>query len=79
MGVHLSADLGSVLAATNQAQGGTASMLPLLIIGGLLIAFMMWSNRRRQKRAAEFRSKLRPGQRVQLYAGLLGLLAKKFH
>ena len=47
-------------------------MLPLLIIGGLLIAFMMWSNLRRQKKAAEFRSQLRPGQRVQLYAGLLG-------
>ncbi len=74
MGVQLSANLGTVLAATNQAQGGTASMLPLLIIGGLLIAFMMWSNRRRQKRAAEFRSKLRPGQRVQLYAGLLGTI-----
>lgn len=76
MGVHLFADLGPVLADANQTQpqGGGASMLPLLIIGALLIGFMMWSNRRRQKRAEEFRSRLRPGQRVQLYAGLLGTI-----
>lgn len=74
MGVHLLAfaDTAS-LGATDAAQGGGgASMLPLLIIGGALIAFMMWSNRRRQKQAAQFRSRLRPGQRVQLYAGLIG-------
>lgn len=47
-------------------------MIPLLVIGALFIGFMMWSNRRRQKQAQEFRSRLRPGQRVQLYAGLLG-------
>lgn len=74
MGVHVLTVVGPVLADTTdqpQPQGGFG-MLPLLIIGGLLIAFMMWSNRRRQKKASEFRSRLRPGQRVQLYAGLLG-------
>lgn len=74
MGVHLLAfaDTAFLDAADAPQAGGGASMLPLLIIGGALIAFMMWSNRRRQKQAAQFRSRLRPGQRVQLYAGLIG-------
>lgn len=74
MGVHVFASAGSIVAETDQAQGGQGGfgMLPLLVIGALFIGFMMWSNRRRQKQAREFRSNLRPGQRVQLYAGLLG-------
>src|SRR5699024_997777 len=73
MGVDVLAAAGSILsdAEPTQPQGGFG-FLPLLVIGALFIGFMMWSNRRRQKQAQEFRSRLRPGQRVQLYAGLLG-------
>src|SRR5690625_7420808 len=74
MGVNVLAAAGSVLSDAEQAQpqGGLGGFVPLLVIGALFIGFMMWSNRRRQKQAQEFRSRLRPGQRVQLYAGLLG-------
>jgi|SRR5690625_292692 len=73
MGVDVLAAAGSILSDAEQAppQGGFG-FIPLLVIGALFIGFMMWSNRRRQKQAQEFRSRLRPGQRVQLYAGLLG-------
>lgn len=73
MGAQVSAVTILANADAAPAQGG-GGMLPLLIIGAALIGFMMWSNRRRQKKAAEFRSQLRPGQRVQLYAGLLGTI-----
>src|SRR5699024_2099714 len=74
MGVNVLAAAGSVLrgAANAHQQGVIGRFVPLLVIGSLFIGFMMWSNRRRQKQAQEFRSRLRPGQRVQLYAGLLG-------
>lgn len=49
-------------------------MLPLLVVAGLFLLFMMWSNRNRQKRAAKFRQGLRPGQKVQLMGGLIGHL-----
>ena|SRR5690625_607664 len=74
MGVHVLADAGELLAETAQPEGGGFGMLPLLIIGAALIGFMMWSNRRRQKQAVEFRNRLRPGQRVQMYAGLIGTI-----
>jgi len=74
MGVNNFYAVGLSLADAEQAQPQGFGMAPLLIIGALLIGFMMWSNRRRQKQAAEFRSNLRPGQRVQLYAGLKGTL-----
>src|SRR5699024_1361977 len=73
MGVDVLAAAGSILSDAEPAQPqGGFGFLPLLVIGALFIGFMMWSNRRRQKQAQEFRSRLRPGQRVQLYAGLLG-------
>lgn len=76
MGVHLLADFGAVLSAETEGQpaGGGASMLPLLVVAGLFLLFMMWSNRNRQKRAAQFREGLRPGQKVQLMGGLIGHL-----
>lgn len=71
MGVNLLADQSiDVLAAP--AAGGGASMIPLLVIAGAFLLFMMWSNRSRQKRAAQFRASLRPGQKVQLAGGLIG-------
>lgn len=76
MGVQIFGQAGHVLAAGGGQEGaaGGASMLPLLVIGGALILFMVWSNRRRQKQAETFRSRLRPGQRVQLLGGMLGTL-----
>lgn len=74
MGVHVLADAGELLAEAAQPEGGGFGMLPLLIIGAALIGFMMWSNRRRQKQAVEFRNRLRAGQRVQMYAGLIGTI-----
>lgn len=74
MGVNSFYAIGVVIAEADQPQPQGFGMAPLLIIGALLIGFMMWSNRRRQKQAAQFRSNLRPGQRVQLYAGLKGTL-----
>lgn len=56
------------------AGGGNMSMLPLLIIGAGLIGFMMWSNRRRQKQAQSFRTSLKAGQKVRLYAGMMGTI-----
>lgn len=73
MGVHLFAEFGHITAEGGETQQAP-SMWPLLLIAGLFLAFMMWSNRNRQKRAAQFRSSLRPGQRVQLMGGIIGNL-----
>lgn len=74
MRVHELVDLSLLAEQQEAAPQGGFGMLPLLIIGGALIVFMMWSNRRRQKQAQGFRSRLQAGQRVQMYSGFLGTI-----
>lgn len=73
MGLHTFA---SALPAAQEgaAPGAGAGMLPLLIIAVVFIGFMMFSNRRRQKRAAEQIAALSPGDRVQLSGGMQGTI-----
>ena len=63
MGLHT---LSSALPVAQQdgATGAGAGMLPLLLIAAAFIGFMMFSNRRRQKKAAEQIASLQPGDRV---------------
>ncbi|MPV49366.1 MULTISPECIES: preprotein translocase subunit YajC [unclassified Pseudactinotalea] len=73
MGLHI---LATALpsAQNGAATGAGAGMLPLLLIAVAFIGFMMFSNRRRQKKNADQLASLRPGDKVQLSGGMQGTI-----
>lgn len=61
----------NLLSILLQAQAGFASMLPLLAIGGVFI-FMIWSQKKQEKKIQQYRASLKVGDNVILQSGIYG-------
>lgn len=69
MGLNITATL-MPFAEQDSAPSAGAGMLPFLIIAVAFLGFMMYSNRRRQKKAQERLAELQAGDKVMLQGGL---------
>ena len=57
-------------------QGSQSASLILLILPLVLIGFMLWSARRRQKTMADFSASLQVGEEVVTTSGIFGRIAE---
>lgn len=57
-------------------EGSQTASLLLLILPLLLIGFMLWTSRKRQRTMAEFSASLREGDEVFTTSGILGTITE---
>ncbi|MCQ2189539.1 MAG: preprotein translocase subunit YajC [Paludibacteraceae bacterium] len=55
-----------------QAQPGVGSMLPMIIIMGAFFVYMIWSQKKQEKKMRQFRASLKAGDNIILQSGIYG-------
>ena len=62
----------NLLSILLQAQPGMGSMLPMIIIFGAFFIYMIWSQKKQEKKIRQYRANLKAGDTVILQTGIYG-------
>lgn len=55
-----------------QAQPGIGSMLPMILVFGAFFIYMIWSQKKQEKKIQQYRAGLKAGDSVILQSGIYG-------
>lgn len=62
----------NLLSILLQAQPGLGSMLPMILVFGAFFVYMIWSQKKQEKKIQQYRANLKTGDSVILQSGIYG-------
>ncbi len=62
----------NLLSILLQAQPGISSMLPMILVFGAFFIYMIWSQKKQEKKIQQYRANLKVGDSVILQSGIYG-------
>ncbi len=62
----------NLLSILLQAQPGLGSMLPMLLVFGAFFVYMIWSQKKQEKKIRQYRANLKVGDPIILQSGIFG-------
>lgn len=62
----------NLLSILLQAQPGMGSMLPMILIFGAFFIYMIWSQKKQEKKIQQYRANLKADDQVILQSGIYG-------
>ncbi|MBQ0156612.1 MAG: preprotein translocase subunit YajC [Bacteroidales bacterium] len=62
----------NLLSILLQAQPGLGSMLPMILVFGAFFIYMIWSQKKQEKKIQQYRANLKVGDSVILQSGIYG-------
>ena len=62
----------NLLVLLQAAQPGMGSMLPMILVFGAFFIYMIWSQKKQEKKIKQYRASLQTGSEVMLQSGIYG-------